>query len=185
MKKLFAITMLGLLLFSSAGYRLWVNWLEWHAQHQLQQDIEANRYSNAELIEITVPINLPYTTDWHDWEQIEGNVQANGKVYQYVERKLEKGHMTYRCLPNRQMELVVNARDNFVQLGQTLLTNGGNTKPLTLKTIVTPPVFEMLEILSAAPFNPIFSTLATNTHNYQTVLLPNPPLAIPVPPPDI
>ncbi|MCU0374110.1 MAG: hypothetical protein MUF24_02280 [Chitinophagaceae bacterium] len=185
MKKLFAITMLGLMLFSSAGYRLWVNWLEWQARHLLQQDIELNRYNTAEIIEITVPINLPYTTDWQQWEQIEGSIQANGKVYQYVERKLEKGHMTYRCLPNRQMELVVSARDNFMQLGQTLLKNGGHTKPLALKTIITPPVFEMVEHHTTTVFSPVFTTRVPNNYYYQAVFLPNPPLSIPVPPPDI
>lgn len=184
MKKLFAIGVLGLMLFSSAGYRLWVNWLEWRAQQLLQQDIEANLYNTDELIEIQVPINLPYTTDWHQWEQIEGSVQADGKVYQYVERKLEKGYMTYRCLPNRQMEMVVNARDNFVQLGQTLLKNGSPTKPLAVKTVVTPPVFEMVENQLTLINNPDFTALSGKFLSYNAQFLPNPPLSISVPPPD-
>ena len=92
------------------------DWLQTRAEDRLQAVIDDRSYNVANLIELSVATNLPYTNDWLEWEHVNGTIEVNGYQYQYVERKLEKGKMFYHCLPNREKQTVVAARDEFLQL---------------------------------------------------------------------
>jgi hypothetical protein len=115
-KKIAAIILLVLLLFNTCGYRMVADWLQIRAEDRLQTVIDDHSYDVANLVELSVITNLPYTNDWLEWEHVNGTIEVNGYQYQYVERKLEKGKMFYRCLPNREKQTVVAARDEFLQL---------------------------------------------------------------------
>lgn len=105
-----------LLLFNWCGYRLVADLLQTKAEEDLQTVIEAGNYNPQHLVELSVVTNLPYTNDWLDWEPCSGTIEVSGFHYQYVERKLEKGKMLYRCLPNNEKQGLVAARDEFFQL---------------------------------------------------------------------
>ena len=115
-KKIAAIALIGLLLFNWFGYRLVADCLQTRAENKLQAAIEEGNYNPVQLVEFSVTTNLPYTNDWLDWERCNGTIEINGYHYQYVERKLEKGKMLYRCLPDHEKQNVVAARDEFFQL---------------------------------------------------------------------
>lgn len=115
-KKFVAIGLLVLLLFNWCGYRLVADWLQTKAEERLQAVIEERTFNPNQLVELSVVTNLPYTNDWIDWERCNGTIEVNGYHYQYVERKLQKGKMLYRCLPNNEKQTVVAARDEFFQL---------------------------------------------------------------------
>ncbi len=115
-KKLAAIGLLVLLLFNTCGYRMVADWLQTRAEKQLQAVIDDRSFNETNLVELSVVTNLPYTNDWLEWEHVNGTIEINGSHYQYVERKLEKGKMLYRCLPNNEKQQVVAARDAFFQL---------------------------------------------------------------------
>jgi hypothetical protein len=116
LKKLTAILLLALLCFNWAGYRLVVGILERQADVRLQTRLDSNDYASNELFEISAPVNLPYTTNWADWEAVEGQIVVNGFHYNYVERLLHDGVMTYRCIANAQKQDLLQGRDAFVKL---------------------------------------------------------------------
>ena len=92
------------------------DWLQTRAEDHLQAVIDNRSFNSENLVVLSVVTNLPYTNDWLDWEHVNGTIEINGTHYQYVERKLEKGRMLYRCLPNNEKQTVVAARDEFFQL---------------------------------------------------------------------
>jgi hypothetical protein len=92
------------------------DWLQTRAEERLQAVIDDRSFNSSNLVELSVITNLPYTNDWLEWEHVNGTIEINGSHYQYVERKLEKGKMLYRCLPNNEKQTVVAARDEFFQL---------------------------------------------------------------------
>jgi hypothetical protein len=115
-KKFAAIGLLVLLLFNICGYRIVADWLQTRAEDRLQAVIDDRKFNSENLVELSVVTNLPYTNDWLEWEHVNGTIEINGNHNQYVERKLEKGKMLYRCLPNNEKQTVVAARDEFFQL---------------------------------------------------------------------
>lgn len=92
------------------------DWLQNRAEEHLQAVIDERSFNASNLVELSVVTNLPYTNDWREWEQVNGTIEINGYQYQYVERKLEKGKMIYRCLLNSEKQTVLAAKDEFQQL---------------------------------------------------------------------
>lgn len=143
MKKIAAIFFLSLMVFTTAGYRILVGYLEYRERDNLQAVIEQKAYNPAHLIELTAELSLPYLNDWQTWESVEGVVTIGGTPYQYVERMLKGGRMHYRCLPNNGMEHLLSARDRFMQLSYDFIHQGGQKQSASAVTPVKPPVMDL------------------------------------------
>jgi hypothetical protein len=104
------------MLFNGVGYRVLTHYLQQQADSRTQAMIDAGDFRPSNLIELSVPLDLPYTTTWTDWEHFEGDIEIDGIHYRYVERKLEEGRMYVRCLPNTEKTQVLTARDEFSKL---------------------------------------------------------------------
>ena len=185
MKKFAAIFSLSLLLFTATGYRLLINLLEHTAIDNLQQVIEEKTYDPNQLIELSVKLDLPYLSDWHSWEAVEGMVTVEGIPYQYVERILQGGKMTYRCLPNNGMQQALSARDRFMQLSFDFTHPSGQKSPLQTGISIKPPLPELFcfDLLSLNP--PPDAKLINHTFQQPSSAFSSITLSVPTPPPDI
>jgi capsid protein len=110
------------------GYRFVTNYMEQQQSAQLEVQLDNKQYDETALIEVRVPVNLPYQTDWKEFERVDGEVEFNGMHYKFVERKLQGGEMIYKCIPNEGKELLVNARENFFKLVNDLQTQQSSNK---------------------------------------------------------
>lgn len=124
-KRLTAITLIALLAFNWYGYRLLTDYLQREASAQLQSRLDKNDYDNARLVELRVPLNMPYLTDWNDFESYEGETQINGIHYKYVKRKIEKGELVLLCIPNQQKTALQTAECDYFKLVNDLQQPNG------------------------------------------------------------
>jgi hypothetical protein len=111
LKKLFAITLLSIYLFNLTGYTVLFQFLEYRSDKQLLARIDNARFNEQRLLEIKVPLQLPYTTDWKDYERYDGEIEIAGIHYNYVKRKLSGDTLYLLCLPNEnktQIHIVKN-----------------------------------------------------------------------------
>ena len=116
MKKAVSILLLGILLFNWCGYRWVLNWMQQQAATQLEAKLDANDYDEAQLIEITIPLNMPYMTSQANFERCDGQVEVNGKQYKYVKRKIDNGQLVLKCIASETTQRLQSARDNFFKL---------------------------------------------------------------------
>src|SRR3954468_10461810 len=86
LKKLAAILLLALFVFNTAAYRLLIEYVQARADAKLEARLDKGYYNKDELITVKVPINLPYQTNWKEFERIDGEMNVNGTVYKYVKR---------------------------------------------------------------------------------------------------
>jgi len=93
-----------------------------------ENKLDNKEYDASLLIEIRVPVSLPYQTDWKEFERVDGEIEFNGMHYKYVERKLEAGEMIYKCIPDKDKAQMLNARENFFKLVNDLQTQSSNKK---------------------------------------------------------
>lgn len=63
-----------------------------------------------------VTLNLPYQTNWTDFERVDGEIEINGIHYKYVKRKVQNGQLVLLCLPNEAKMRLQTARDDFFKL---------------------------------------------------------------------
>jgi len=105
-----------MLLFNWCGYRWVLNWMEQKADNQLVAKLDRHDYNESQLIEIRIPLNLPYLTTQADFERCDGQVEVNGQHYNYVKRKIDNGQLVLKCIPNETRQQLQSARDNLFKL---------------------------------------------------------------------
>lgn len=116
MKRIAAILLLCILLFNWCGYRWVLNRMEQQADTQLVAQLDRHDYDDSQLIEIRIPLNMPYLTTQADFERCDGQVEVNGQHYNYVKRKIDNGQLVLKCIPNEKRQRLQSARDEFFKL---------------------------------------------------------------------
>jgi hypothetical protein len=126
LKKITAILLSGMLMFNWFGYQLLTHYLQSKAEARAVAKLDQNDYDESQLIEIRVPINLPYHNDWKEFERYDGQIEIDGIHYNYVKRKVENGELVLLCIPDQEKKLFQTARDNFFSLVNDLQNNSTN-----------------------------------------------------------
>ena len=116
MRKSIAFILLGLQLFNMGGYQLLFKHIEERSATHFIEQLNTNNYNESQLIEIKVPISLPYTTDWDSYERYDGEVIVDGIHYNYVKRKLANDSMSFLCIPNNEKMSIINSKNIYYSL---------------------------------------------------------------------
>jgi len=102
------------MVFNLAGYRWLFSAIEKNATANLEQKISAGKYSDEQLVEIRIPLNMPYYSD-KDYEEVYGETDFNGEHYQYVKRKVSDNTLYLLCLPNKEKTSIVKVKNEFTK----------------------------------------------------------------------
>lgn len=113
MRKIAAILLLGGLLYNWLGYKLVYDYLQHRADQELEARIDREQYDDSRLVEIKIPLNLPYQSNWSEFERYDGEIELDGVHYKYVKRKVYNDTLIVLCLPNDGKQKVENARNDF------------------------------------------------------------------------
>lgn len=159
MKSTSSILLLLLLTFNLVGYRLYYAYLIYDNQQQVTETIEDNGNDLAGLIEIKIPLKLPYPSKWAGTEMVNGEIELNGIQYTLVKRKISGDSITVYCLPNSQKTELHN---NLSELaGQSSDNNGPSPMPFAKKILIENDFEQQLIVSYRLPFN-----ISTTEHHY-------------------
>jgi hypothetical protein len=81
-------------------------------EHTLQK-LDKGNYKDSELIEISIPLNLPYYTSWNEYERYDGEIELNKVHYNFVKRKVVNDTLYLLCLPNEIKTELYKAKNEF------------------------------------------------------------------------
>ena len=129
LRKIATILVLLMLLFNWFGYRLLFNYLQDKKDSQLEARFDNNNYDQSQLIEIKIPLNLPYQNNWSAFERYDGEIKYNGVIYKYVKRKVENNNLILLCYPNNDKMHLQNAKDEFFKLANDVQQQNHGKKP--------------------------------------------------------
>jgi hypothetical protein len=135
LKKTVSILLLLMLVFNWCGYRWVISFMETACNNQLEVKLDNNDYNEHELIELRVPLSLPYQTAWLNFERVNGEIEVNGIHYKYVKRKVENGEVILKCIPNHNKQKLQSAREQFYQLAYDMQQNKTDKKPASQNII--------------------------------------------------
>lgn len=153
MRKLIAIVFLSAHLFGLGGYQLLFNQLDHKADKAFVAALDDQAYNENDLIEIKVPIELPYMQNWEAYERYDGEVIVDGVHYNYVKRKLVNDSMSFLCLPNVEKNRLYNARETFFALVNEIdKQEGKKESPLVPVKLVKQFSFDCTEPSSILAF---------------------------------
>jgi hypothetical protein len=128
LKKITALFIIILFLFNLFGYRIVVDYMQQKADAQLEASLDNNAYDDSQLIELKVPINVPYQTNWSAYQRFDGEVEVNGVLYKYVKRKVVNDTLYVMCIPNTKKMHLQSAKDDFFKISNDLLQNNSSKK---------------------------------------------------------
>jgi hypothetical protein len=112
--------------------------LKKNATANLEQKISAGQYSDEQLVEIRIPLNMPYYSD-KDYEEVYGETDFNGEHYQYVKRKVSDNTLYLLCLPNKDKTSIVKVKNEFTKAVNDVPGNkeGSQQKSGLIKLLTT------------------------------------------------
>lgn len=113
--RIFAILLLTVHLFSSICYSLVFNFLINISDKQTVAQLDKNLYDDASLVEIAVPLNMPYLSAQPDYERVNGSIELNGVQYNYVKRKINNDTLHILCIPNQQKTQLHAAKNDYTK----------------------------------------------------------------------
>jgi hypothetical protein len=102
------------MLFNLVGYKWLFAAIEYSSTADLEQKISAGNYSDDQLVEIRIPLNMPYYSD-KDYENVYGETDFNGEHYRYVKRKVSGNTLYLLCLPNKEKTSLVKVKNEFTK----------------------------------------------------------------------
>lgn len=124
MTKPVAILLLLIHIFNVGGYRFVFDKLEKNASVQLIDKLDNEEYSDDQLIEMKVPLPMPYQTNWASFERYNGEIQIEGVHYNYVKRKVWNDTLILLCIPNHDKMELNSAKEQFFSLVNDLDQKG-------------------------------------------------------------
>ena len=135
LKKVAALFFITLFLFNLFGYRLVVQYMQQKASAQLEARLDKNLYNDSQLIELKVPMHLPYQTNWSAYQRFDGEIEVDGITYKYVKRKVADDTLYLMCIPNTKKMNLETAKNDFFKLTNDLTQNNDSKKSDSSKTI--------------------------------------------------
>ena len=113
MKKLIAILLLAIYLFNLCGYSVVFSYFIHQSEKKLTQQLDENKYNETELVEIAIPLDLPYIQNSSGFERVDGAIENKGIHYNYVKRRVFNDTLYLLCLPNQQKTQLAKAKSTY------------------------------------------------------------------------
>ncbi len=106
---------------------------------QLEVKLDKSLYDESQLIELKVPINLPYQSNWSAYQRYDGEIEVEGVMYKYVKRKVANDTLYLMCIPNTKKMSLETAKNDFFKLSNDLQNNDSkksdNSKTISFKSL--------------------------------------------------
>ncbi|CAN5526375.1 hypothetical protein BH10BAC2_BH10BAC2_25310 [soil metagenome] len=113
--KIAAILLLGIHLCSSICHSFVFNYFINLSDKQIVREIDNTGYNDAELVEIAIPLNMPYLVSRDNYERYDGSIEFNGTHYNYVKRKVSNDTLHLLCIANEQKTELYNAKYDYTK----------------------------------------------------------------------
>lgn len=116
MRRVSCILLILVFLFNLFGYRILLHYWQQQGTVALQAKLDREQYDPENLLEIKIPLNLPYHSNWTEFERFDGEVTVSGTHYRYVMRKIYNDSLVLLCIPNEIKNKVQAVQDQFAGL---------------------------------------------------------------------
>ena len=123
LNKFTSILFIIVLVFNFQGYNWTLTFLEQKSVKRLEQSIDAGQYDISQLVEIKIPLNLPYYTDWGEYKTYYGQVELNGENYQFVKRKIVSDTLYLLCIAQTEKNRIQKAKTDYFMMSNNFSGN--------------------------------------------------------------
>lgn len=127
MKRVFSILLLLLFLFNVGGYYIVFLGLRHQANNELKARLDADLYSNEEIVELKLPLTLPYPVEQGEYERVNGKFEHKGEFYKLVKQKFENDTLYVVCIKDHAEKRLVKTMTDYEKMTNDLPASSKNT----------------------------------------------------------
>lgn len=113
LKKIAVILLLGVLLYNWFGYQALCYWMQQQATQQMESRLDRHQYKETDLVEIRIPLYLPYISSTTAFERCDGQIELNGKHYAYVKRRVQNDSLVLLCVVQGASQKIREAGNDY------------------------------------------------------------------------
>lgn len=95
---------------------------------RLEAQFDNNSYDDSQLVELKIPVHLPYQNSWPAYQRYDGEIELNGTMYKYVKRRLANDTLYLMCIPNSKKMRLEVAKNDFYQISNDLAQDDHSQK---------------------------------------------------------
>lgn len=128
MRRLTAISLFLILSFNLVGYKVLLQYWENEANTKLEAKLDKQEYDEKELVEMKIPLTVPYGSSSKDFERYSGEIDIEGVHYKYVQRKVYNDSLVLLCIPNKEKTQIATAREEFSRMINELQKDNNGKK---------------------------------------------------------
>ena len=185
LKRLLAISLISIHLFTQTGYHFVFDQLEIGSHRSMVDRLDGRNYRPEELIEIRVPVPLPYQSNGQAFERVDGDIDIDGIHYNYVSRKMVNDTLILLVIPNHVKTRIRHARETFFALVNDMQDHASKGRDASLPAAAKKPFScEAAELPVVpcwpGPEDPARSLIVCHLAGYLSLSL-----SVPEPPPDL
>ena len=126
------------MLFNMVGYRFVFTILDNVASQKQNTRLDVGDYDETSLIEIKVPLNMPYQERVTEFERHYGEITVDGVVYTYVKIKVDNNQLILKCIPDVNRQQIKNSENNLAKANSSQdMDNNGKKHPVSFSKNVT------------------------------------------------
>ena len=89
----------------------------WGLENQARKDLllrlDADDYSEKDLMVLTIPMSLPYPAMGNSYERVNGEFTHKGKNYKLVKQKIENDTVFIVCMLDRKASKIASALSDY------------------------------------------------------------------------
>lgn len=111
--RIVAACLLAIYVFDLAGYPMVLRLMINQSNRQTANMIQKGSYNEDDLVHIKIPVLLPYSTNWSEYETYEGEVEFEGIYYKFVKRKVANDTLHLLCLPDFKLTRLQITKDRY------------------------------------------------------------------------
>lgn len=82
--------------------------------------IDQSNFNENDLVELKVPVNLPYYNSNKNYERVDGEIEFGGIHYNYVKRKISNDTVYLMCLPNHEKTQLYKDKNSYASQANEL-----------------------------------------------------------------
>jgi hypothetical protein len=124
-KQLTAFLLCILFLFNLVGYRLFFHYLQQTADEKYQLAVDMSTYDESRIITVKINLDMPYLPENTAFERVDGEINVDGKIYKYVQRRVYNGQLVLQCLPDETRTKLRSSREEYFFYANNLAAHSG------------------------------------------------------------
>lgn len=141
-KKTVTICLFAIYLFNQGGYSIFFHWMIIHSSRQTSASINSGSFADDELVHLKIPVLLPYSTNWNEYERYDGEVEYEGVYYHYVKRKIYNDTLHLLCLPDFKRTRLQQFENDYASQVNNLNSSSGDKSINPVKRVLQPSEYD-------------------------------------------